>query len=339
MTNSSSLPQLCVESRGTRVLVSLIYCSFSITGTLANLVVIYLVYSFKKLKTTSNAFICNGCVADFLVCAFWMPQKVVLLSGPWTAVSLVYQTFMEGLLFLWVIVSMISHSLIALNRYVLITKLPAVYRTIYQKRNTEWMIAMSWVVPVVFLLPWLFGQRYPENDPKCPNQRLLVLAGKEAQLPNAYTAILSAVTILSQTSILLYCYFKILRKVQVSVKRVSVLNVQTMPRMPNPCPRKDKRLGVYVLCVCCTFVVTTEPYAWVIFWSLARPVVEGLQIASWMAFCLLLVLSPFMYTWRNEEFRRAFRSLARLEVLKGSSVGVETVSQTISQNDPNYEPG
>ncbi|XP_078506475.1 G protein-coupled receptor 88 [Lissotriton helveticus] len=333
MTNSSSPSKLCVDSTGTRVIVSLLYGVFSVAGTVSNLLVIYLIFSFKKLKTTSNAFIFNGCVADLLVCAFWMPQRVILISRSWAVSSAFYWMFMEGLLFLWVTVSLFSHSLIALNRYVLITKLPAVYQTIYQKRNTEWMIAMSWVVPIVFLLPWIFGQKL-HTPAKCPSQRLLVLVGKEVHLSSSYTAVLSAATILGQTSVLIYCYFKIFRKVQVSVKRVSVLNVQTMHHLPNSCPRKDKRLAVYVLCVCCTFIVSTEPYVWVILWGLARPIAEGLQTASWMVFCLLFVVNPFMYTWKNEEFRRSFRSVVRLEFWRGSTVGVETVSRTVSHIEP-----
>ena len=55
--------------------VSLLYSGLAIGGTLANGMVIYLVSSFRKLQTTSNAFIVNGCAADLSVCALWMPQE------------------------------------------------------------------------------------------------------------------------------------------------------------------------------------------------------------------------------------------------------------------------
>ncbi|XP_030063940.1 G protein-coupled receptor 88 [Microcaecilia unicolor] len=336
MTNSSLLVP-CEDSSGTRILVSVLYSLFSISGTVANLVVIYLVCSFKRLKTTSNAFIVNGCVSDLLVCAFWMPQEAIVISRSMPeSESSVYQVFTEGLVFLWMTVSLLSHSLIAINRYVLITKVPTVYQTIYQKRNTEWMIAMSWVIPLVFLLPWLLGQRRQARPSKCANSRLFVFTGKEVHVSGSYTAILSAMTILMQTLVLLYCYFKIFRKVQSSVKRVSVLNFQIINNLPYSVPRKEKRLGVYVLSVCCAFVFSTAPFMWVTVFALFKPVTAGLQTASWLLLCLLFVLNPFIYTCKNEEFRRSFRSVARGEFCKSSSVGVvvDPVIPTISHHEP-----
>ncbi|KAE8610850.1 hypothetical protein XENTR_v10012262 [Xenopus tropicalis] len=310
MTNiTSPSSSHCQGHVGTKVLVTTVYSLFSVSGTLANVLVIYLVCSFKKLKTTSNAFIVNGCVSDLLVCAFWMPQEVILLSTG-RVENHAYRVFMEGVFFLWMTVSLLSHALIALNRFVMITKLPTVYHTVYQKRNTEWMIAMAWVLPLAFLLPWLFGQRPREISLSCPQLRLYVFLGQEVSVSSTYTAILSAVTVLSQTAIVLHCYFRIFRKVQISLKRVSVLNFQVVHNLPCSCPRKDKRLGLYVLIVCCVFALTTEPFAWTVLYGLFQPLPRTLITGSWLLFCLLFVLNPFIYTWKNEEFRRSFRAIA-----------------------------
>ncbi|KAM9325312.1 G protein-coupled receptor 88 [Gastrophryne carolinensis] len=333
MSNSTSSPDLCDGLLGTRVLVATAYSVYSISGTLANVLVIYLVCSFKKLKTTSNAFIVNGCVSDLLVCAFWMPQEAILISTG-RMESLSYKVFMEGVFFLWMTVSLLSHSLIALNRFVLITKLPTVYHTVYQKRNTEWMIAMAWVLPLAFLLPWLFGQRPYEFTLPCPQLRLYVFWGYEVAGSSSYIAILSSITVLSQTIILFHCYFRIFRKVQVSLKRVSVLNFQVVHTLPCSCPRKDKRLGLYVLIVCCVFTLTTEPFAWSVLYGLFHPLPKGFVISSWLLLCLLFVLNPFIYTWKNEEFRRSFRAVVGGEIWKMSSNTTDPAVQTISQNDP-----
>ncbi|MEE6513063.1 hypothetical protein FKM82_020512, partial [Ascaphus truei] len=308
MTNSTSPSNLCEGHSGTRVLVATAYCLFSIAGTLANILVIYLVCSFKKLQTTSNAFIVNGCVSDLLVCAFWMTQEAVFISTGW-AETPSYRVFMEGVFFLWMTVSLLSHSLIALNRYVRITKLPTAYHTIYQKRNTEWMIAMAWVLPLAFLLPWLFGKTATENHSPCPQLRLYVFLGSEVPLASSYPAILTVITVLSQTAVLLHCYFRIFRKVQVSLKRVSVLNFQVVHNLPCSCPRKEKHLGLYVLIVCCVFTLTTEPFTWSVLFGLFWPLPRGLRTGSWLLFCLLFVLNPFVYTWKNEEFRRSLRAV------------------------------
>ncbi|XP_029474833.1 probable G-protein coupled receptor 88 [Rhinatrema bivittatum] len=331
MTNSSSLLG-CGSPSGAQILASVLYSFFSVSGTAANLLVIYLVCSFRKLKTTSNAFIVNGCVSGLLVCAFWMPQETIGISGSLPRPP-VYRAFMEGLLFLWMTVSLLSHSLVALNRYVLITKAPAVYRSVYQRRHAECMIATSWLLPLLLLLPWLLGQ----GPATCANVRLFSAPAwqEEAQPAGSYTATLSAVTILSQTLVLLYCYSGIFRKVQVSMKRVSVLNFQVINHLPGAFPRKERRLGFHALFVCCAFVLSTAPFMWVTFCALLRPVAGGPRAASWLLFCLLFVLDPLIYTCKNEEFRRSFRCLLRGELCgKPSAVGVDPAVRTVSQLGP-----
>ncbi|XP_033859374.1 probable G-protein coupled receptor 88 [Acipenser ruthenus] len=322
---------LCEETTSVRIPQAVVYSLMFLSGTVTNLFVIYLVVSFKKLRTTSNAFIVNGCVADLLVCAFWMPHELILVS---TNSSLImgYHVFKDSLLFLGITVSLLSHSLIAVNRYVLITKVPATYLSVYQRRNTEWMIAISWLLSLVFVLPWLTAQRHPADG--CSLHRFAVLTAfskHRSVLANSYTSGFSAVIIMIQTAVILYCYFKIFRKVQISVKRVSVLNFQIVNNLPYSFPRKDKRLGVYVLSVCCIFLLTTEPMFWVLFLGLFRSVPKGVQTVSWLVFSSLFVLNPFIYTWKNEEFRKSFRSVMMGEFWRGSTVGVEPVIQTISQ--------
>ncbi|MBN3317366.1 GPR88 protein, partial [Atractosteus spatula] len=216
-----------------------------LSGTASNLLVIYLVLSFKKLRTASNAFIVNGCLADLLVCAFWMSHEAILISTD-IPLSRGYHTFKEALLFLGVAVSLLSHSLIAVNRYVLITKVPATYLSIYQKRNTEWMIVVSWLAAVIILLPWLTAARFP--DPGC---------------------------------------------------------------------------------------AAPQPLFWVLFLGLFGAVPKVAHTVSWMIFAALFVVNPFLYTWKNEEFRKSFRSVMRREVWRGSTVGVEPVAiHTVSQSFP-----
>uniref|UniRef100_A0A2I3GSH0 G protein-coupled receptor 88 n=1 Tax=Nomascus leucogenys TaxID=61853 RepID=A0A2I3GSH0_NOMLE len=138
-TTGGSLLLLCEEEEswaGRRIPVSLLYSGLAIGGTLANGMVIYLVSSFRKLQTTSNAFIVNGCAADLSVCALWMPQEAVLGLLPtgsaeppadWDGAGGSYRLLRGGLLGLGLTVSLLSHCLVALNRYLLITGQPLVW--------------------------------------------------------------------------------------------------------------------------------------------------------------------------------------------------------------------
>ncbi|XP_015194773.2 G protein-coupled receptor 88 [Lepisosteus oculatus] len=334
MKNASNQLFECEEEYSSKISLAIVYSLMCLSGTASNLLVIYLVLSFKKLRTASNAFIVNGCLADLLVCAFWMSHEAILIS---TDIPLTrgYHTFKEALLFLGVDVSLLSHSLIAVNRYVLITKVPATYLSIYQKRNTEWMIVVSWLAVVIILLPWLTAARFPDPGCAAPQVSLAPFARRKSILLNPYAGGTLALTILAQTIVILYCYFKIFRKVQISVKRVSILNFQIVNNLPYSFSRKDKRLGFYVLAVCCIFLLATQPLFWVLFLGLFGAVPKVTQTVSWMIFAALFVVNPFLYTWKNEEFRKSIRSVMRREVWRGSTVGVEPVAiHTVSQSFP-----
>ncbi|NXX85654.1 GPR88 protein, partial [Urocolius indicus] len=313
---SSPLLLLWEDSSGTRIFLSLLYAVLAISGTLSNVMVIYLVFSFKKLQTTSNAFIVNGCAADLSVCALWMPQEAVLGLLPPNSSSLrsaEYRLLRGGLLGLGLTVSLASHLLVAFNRYVLITKLPSVYQALYQRRRTGCMIALPWAVALL-LLPLLPGLWTPgsarQRSPRQPDGG------------TGYTAPLLASAVLCQTALLLHCYLGIVRRVRGSAKRVSVLNFHLLHQLPFPAappppppppqPRRAQRRlsSVSVLLLCCVFLLGTQPLVWVsILGFFLRPAPPALQAASWLLLCALSALNPLLYTWRSEEFRRAARSV------------------------------
>ncbi|XP_031410813.1 dual specificity protein phosphatase CDC14A-like [Meleagris gallopavo] len=210
---SSPLLLLWEDSSGTRIFLSLLYAVLAISGTLSNVMVIYLVFSFKKLQTTSNAFIVNGCAADLSVCALWMPQEAVLGLLPPNSSSLrsaEYRLLREGLLGLGLTVSLASHLLVAFNRYVLITKLPSVYQALYQRRHTGCMIGLSWALALL-LLPLLPGLWSPGPAPTPPP--------RQTDGGSRYPALLLALAVLGQTALLLHCYLGIVRRVRGSAKR------------------------------------------------------------------------------------------------------------------------
>ncbi|XP_067846689.1 probable G-protein coupled receptor 88 [Heptranchias perlo] len=334
MSNFSNTSACCEGALSENISLAVAYALLAVAGSFGNLLVIYLVYSVRKLRSTSNAFIVNVCAADLLVCALWMPQEAVALAQPpGRAASVAYQTFTGGLLFLGLVVSLFSHSLIALNRYALITKVPASYRSIYRRRNAAGMIATSWVAAAVLLLPWLTGQLHThQRNGGCAQLRLFGPTLSDGCLTrrSLYTTAVTAATILAQTAVLLCSYFKIFRKVQVSVKRVSVLNFQIINNLSYPFTRKDKKLRFYVSFVLCVFILATEPFLWVILFGLFEPVPNLLYNVSWLLFSLLFVVSPYLYTRKNEEFRKSLRSVIRAEFSR-ATVSVEPVIHVVSR--------
>uniref|UniRef100_A0A671NU96 Probable G-protein coupled receptor 88 n=1 Tax=Sinocyclocheilus anshuiensis TaxID=1608454 RepID=A0A671NU96_9TELE len=203
MPNDTDVPlSACALGRGSRISLATVYSFMCVLGTVLNLLVIYLVVTFKKLRTASNAFIVNGCVADLLVCAFWMPHEAVATSTG-TFLVIGYQAFKEALLFLGITVSLLSHSLIAVNRYVLITKTPAVYQSLYQKRNTEWMIAGSWLISLGSLFPWITSFRYPPERCRDAEDASFAKGTSVSVLSSRFATGTLAFTIIGQTLVVL----------------------------------------------------------------------------------------------------------------------------------------
>lgn len=325
MPNESERLVECDNGRGPRVCLATLYTFMGVTGTVLNLMVVYLVVTFKKLRTASNAFIVNGCVANLLVCAFWMPHEAVILSTR-SSPRLWYQAFKEALLFLGITASLLSHSLIAVNRYVLITKVPATYQSLYQRRNTEWMISGSWLISVGCLMPWLTTSGYQTERCASTHTATASFTAGTSVLANSSACSTLACTVTGQTAVVLYCYFKIFRRVQTSVKRVSILHFQIVNNLPYSFPRKDKCLGLYVLAVCFVFFITTEPMLWALVAGFFVEVPAALGASLWVIFCTLFVSNPFLYTWKNEEFRKSLRSVMRGDFWKGPTVGVEPIN-------------
>ncbi|XP_077188987.1 G protein-coupled receptor 88 [Paroedura picta] len=309
--SSSSLHLLlCDEdSLGSRISLSLLYVLLAVSGTFSNITVIYLVFTFRKLRTTSNAFIVNGCIADLCVCGLWMPQEAVqglLTPGSATAHSEGYHMLRVGLVGLGLIVSLCSHLLVALNRYVLITKPPITYQAVYQQKHVAWMIGLSWGGALLLVLipsglqTWHHDEPGPGNPP--------------SRNGSSYAGLMFALALLSQTVVLLHCYMGIIRRVRGSVKRVSVLNFHLLQQLPFPAvsqvPRRTQRRlsSVSVLLLCLVFLLATQPLVWVSLLDFFfQPTPRGVQLASWLLFCSLSAFNPLLYTWKNEEFRRCMR--------------------------------
>ncbi|XP_038045065.1 melanopsin-like [Patiria miniata] len=119
-------------------------------GTVGNSLVIIAVALSKKLRTTTNVFVVNLAVADVLNCFFLPWQAVAILGGDdwpisgarWvcTAASFI-SVFTTGC-------SLNNLALIAVNRWVGITKSRFTTRRIYTARKLALMVIFSWAIPL-----------------------------------------------------------------------------------------------------------------------------------------------------------------------------------------------
>ncbi|XP_015687086.1 probable G-protein coupled receptor 88 [Protobothrops mucrosquamatus] len=329
---------LCHEdSLGTRLPLSLLYLLLAISGTLSNFMVIYMVFASRKLHIISNAFIVNGCIADLSVCGFWMPQEAMqglLPSGSPTAHSESYRLLRMSLVALGLFVSLLSHLLVALNRYVLITKPHIIYQTVYQRKHATWMIGFAWLFALLLALV----------PPGLETWQPIQQESKNATSNNSsnYASLGIALAILSQTVLLLHCYMRIVKRVQGSIKRVSVLDFHLLQQLPflnttgQPPRRAQRHLSsISVLVLCLIFLLATQPLVWVSLLSFFfQPAPRGLQLSSWLLFCSLSAFNPLLYTWKNEEFRRCLRLILHGREGRTVAVAAAEASTTLPMVSP-----
>lgn len=167
------------------------------------------------------------------------------------------------------------------------------------------MLIASWLSALGFLLPWITSSRYPQKGCSyLPASAASLLKGGKPILSDPFETGTLLLTIIGETMVVLYCYFKIFWRVQISVKRISILHFPIMNNLPCSLPRKDKRLGFYVLAVCFIFILTTEPLFWVLLTALFTMVPLALSAENHPWTCPIFVTNPFLYTWKNEEFRK-----------------------------------
>ncbi|XP_038045063.1 protein trapped in endoderm-1-like [Patiria miniata] len=158
MNNTTSSPVvesepeiLVFEHFYERQIFAAIVITVFILGTIGNSFVIVAVGLSKKLRTTTNVFVVNLAVADLLTCFVLPWQAVAVLGGddwpipraPWVCTATAF------VILVTIGCSMNNLALIAVNRWVGITKSRFTTRRIYTARKLALMVIFSWAIPLV----------------------------------------------------------------------------------------------------------------------------------------------------------------------------------------------
>ena len=141
-----------------RVIVAVAVLCTSVLGILGNSLVIISVMMSKKLRIVSNTFVVNLAVSDLLtsLCTPW--NAVALLSHHGWPIDHRFCLYAAGVLFVCVGCSLHNLASIAIDRYVVITSLYRVDKTLYPKPVLVLWVALTWLIPFcVFIIPPLNG--------------------------------------------------------------------------------------------------------------------------------------------------------------------------------------
>ena len=129
-----------------RTLIAILICVIALVGVVGNTFVVVAVGTFRKLRTVTNAFITSLAVCNFVTC-FTSPYHVATILWASPPKSAIVCVAIACILISTQIVSLITLTLIAINRALLVRGRPRTVNLIYTKRNVALMIAASWILP------------------------------------------------------------------------------------------------------------------------------------------------------------------------------------------------
>ncbi|KAJ8025119.1 G-protein coupled receptor moody [Holothuria leucospilota] len=141
-----------------RIVVAVILFLASILGTAGNALVVLAVVVSKKLRTSTNAFVVNLAVADFLASASlpFLSLSLILESDP--PLPHVLCGIVATLIYVSVACSVYTLASIAINRLFLVTKPVNVYRRLFRLKVLVVWITCIWVIALAIVgLPPAFG--------------------------------------------------------------------------------------------------------------------------------------------------------------------------------------
>ncbi|XP_038044583.1 melanopsin-A-like [Patiria miniata] len=133
-----------------RQVICAVLISGGIFGTIGNCFVVMAVSLSKKLQTATNVFVVNLAVADVMTCLITPWQAVAILGGDeWPIPRAQWVcTVIAFVVVVTIGCSVNNLALIAVNRWVGITKSRFTTRRIYTARKLALMVIFSWAIPI-----------------------------------------------------------------------------------------------------------------------------------------------------------------------------------------------
>ncbi|XP_038045064.1 octopamine receptor Oamb-like [Patiria miniata] len=301
-----------------RQIVVAIVITVVILGTVGNSFVIIAVGLSKKLRTTTNVFVVNLAVADVLTCLFLPWQAVAVLEGdewpipraPWicTAASFVVLVTIGC--------SINSLALIAVNRWVGITKSRFTTCRIYTVRKLALMVIFSWAIPLgCALTPVLtdLGELgYEKLYSSCTWDR-------SNPYSFHYNIFIAAIYYPMQLTVIMVCYASIFCYVFKTSRKMTRADAPSIAEKvsgggTNRAMRRKlwkRQLDVTknLLYIVMAFILCLTPYFTAIIFS-ADWTYRLTPWAGVILFCNSCV-NPFIYATSHPDFKEAFGHMVR----------------------------
>ncbi|XP_054768229.1 G-protein coupled receptor moody-like [Lytechinus pictus] len=326
-----------INNYAERAFLAILYCIIGMVGIVGNLFVMAAVLLSRKLQTATNVFIISLSVTDLLVSIVQPFQAVGLLGPKGWPLHPVICAIAGSIVVTAVSCSVLTLALIAINRYILITRSRKDYRRIYTPSKMALMVILSWMYPIVTLVvPQAAGHGKLGFD---INSRLCAW---DFMHPIAYVyQILAGILSMMSFMLIVMSYTFIYRHVREHVRNTmaTASKAKLSPSKPSPNKssetekvppakkepgqkkvHKPTRLDITItknlLYVICGFFMCVLPYTVLLF---ATTFVKSPGLISHVSSYLALVLvfdsclNPIIYALKHPNFKIVFGCMVRCE--------------------------
>ncbi|XP_022096743.1 melanopsin-like [Acanthaster planci] len=314
-------------------ILAAIFIIASVFGTVGNSLVIIAVASSKNLRTNTNVFVANLAVADVVTSLFTPWQAVAILGGDdeWPIPGAEWVCTATAFVNLLTIGCSINNlALIAVNRWVGITKSRFTTRRIYTSRKVALMVIFSWAVPLCCALIPVVTDVGELGYEKLYKSCSWVRSNPHQE---TYNMLIAAVYYPIQLTVVAVSYISIFYFVWKTSQETleTVTNEETRKTISKRQIDVTKNLVYVVL----AFVACVTPY----FISLVAYADWSYRLVPWGAAILLSnsSVNTIIYATSHPDFKKAFRHLLRCQrasrsvVRKMSTAALHNISTSVTQ--------
>ncbi|KAJ0067019.1 hypothetical protein NL108_006271 [Boleophthalmus pectinirostris] len=315
------------------IVITALYSIVCVVGLVGNVLVMYIIVRYTKMKTATNIYIFNLALADALVTSTLPFQSVNYLMGTWPFGDILCKMVMS-IDYYNMFTSIFTLTTMSIDRYVAVCH-PVKALDFRTPRNAKIVNICNWILSSAIGLPVMFKARtkFIPNTPKNS-----VDCALEFPHPSWYWETLMKICVfifafIMPVLIITVCY------------GLMILRLKSV-RMLSGSQEKDRnlrRITRMVLVVVAVFIVCWTPiHIFVIITALVTIPNSTLQSITWH-FCIALgytnsSLNPVLYGYLDENFKRCFREFCTpspsvLEMQNSSRTGAN--SRKIPQREHN----
>ena len=261
-----------------------------------NVLVLAAVFRFKHLRDITGIFVANLATAD-LITGLSLPFQMAFFYNPHLEKNKIACLFRYEIISFACNASAYSLMCTVADRYIAIAY-PFAYVRIMTEKVSYTLIAIIWILDLIISLIPMYGANSFDTSPMCLYEMVI---DKRFRLFNSVHQIILAVLIF-------LAYIRIFLIVRAQLHRIQTEAVfNTGDTTNRPAKKMNRVVGMVVLC----FQISWLPF-FIVQLTLINDVTQTkVLVANFLVFLGILnsTVNPFIYAWKNKQFRRAFKKL------------------------------